>query len=202
MGLEGYTGPTSGRITVGGNEPSRVERFYDEPLTKEEKEATAEFAELGPIAQLRKVAEMETELKRLRWNESVLRKETETFRKHWGDWHREEIRLRAEISRRPPEGYSRPKIVRELMEHAEACGWTARAAWDEPGEYPEVHVQIGLRLETPEGLWEVKLTWYCTPGGKGRRVRSGLIRQPYRGWSDAPSVAKLKEIISTASEVV
>lgn len=195
MALEGYTGPTSGRITVGGDSPAKVERFYDKPLTAKEAEAVAEFTALSPNEQYRKVIEMQEELKRLRWNDRVLRGDLENERRIRRQMRTEEQELRREASQRPPEGYSRPAIVRDLMDHAETSGWTVRWAWQRPDE--EGDTALDFILEHGDS-WRVQLSWCCQPGGKGRRVRSGLIRQPGQDWRDAPSVVKLKEIITQA----
>lgn len=56
MGVSGdYTGPTSGRITIGGDGTVSQERFYDRPLTREEQAAVKWFTDLSPNEQLREV---------------------------------------------------------------------------------------------------------------------------------------------------
>lgn len=197
MSLEGYTGPTSGRITVGGDGPAEVERFYDEPLTPFEQEQTAQFRALSPNAQLRQVVQLQSDLSVTRMSLDVVRGEVETLRTALREAHRQETRLRAEVAQRPPEGYARPAIVRDLMEHAENAGWTARCAWGTPDTHDDVALAVRLTIHLAEaGDWIVDLNWSCQPGGKGRRIRSGIMRSPGRDWYDAPSVVRLKEIIA------
>lgn len=193
MSLEGYTGPTSGRITVGGDGPAEVERFYDEPLTPYEQEQTAQFRALSPNAQLRRVVELQSDLSMTRMSLDVVRGEVELLRTALRRAEQEERRLRAEVSRRPPEGYSRPAIVRDLMGHAERAGWTVRYAWGNPDDDGDIIFTFQL---TYGDAWVVNLSWCVRPGGKGRRVRSGIMRSPGRDWYDAPSVTRLKEIIA------
>lgn len=196
MALEGYTGPTSGRITVGGDSPAKVERFYDEPLTAKEAEAVAEFTALSPNEQLRRVTRMQDELGGLRMRLDVLRGDLEALREAVRRADRETAQARLKAAQRPPEGYSRPEIVRELMEHAERAGWAVAYAWADPDGDGDAIFTVHLRYGA--GAWEIRLSWCCQPGGKGRRVRSGLIRQLEQNWRDAPSVVKLKEIITRA----
>lgn len=192
---EGYTGPTGGRMVLNADGTSEYVRFYDKPLTADEETAVAEFLELSPNGRLRKVIEMQDELRRLRWNEAELRKGQENDRRILKEFRATEARLRLTAVQRPPEGYSRPAIVRDLVDHAERAGWTVRWAWQEPDEAGDVRLDISL---TRGEIWRADLYWVCQPGGKGRRVRSGLIRRPGRGWGDAPSVVKLKEILTQA----
>lgn len=192
---EGYTGPTGGRMVLNADGTSEYVRFYDKPLTADEERAVAEFLELSPNGRLRKVIEMQDELRRLRWNDAELRKGQEDNRRILKEFQVTETRLRLTAAQRPPEGYSRPAIVRDLMEHAERAGWAVRWAWQEPDEAGDV--RLDFRLTRGE-VWRADLYWVCQPGGKGRRVRPGLIRRPGQDWSDAPSVVKLKEILLEA----
>jgi len=57
----GYTGPTSGGFTIGPEGVTNRKRFYDEPLSRDERDAVAWFTELSPHEQLR-------EVRRLKWN--------------------------------------------------------------------------------------------------------------------------------------
>lgn len=77
-GPEGYTGPTSGRITVGGDGSVNRERFYDRPLTREEREAVKWFTDLSPNEQLREVRRLKFDLESARqdrdaWKSAVQR---------------------------------------------------------------------------------------------------------------------------------
>lgn len=193
MGLEGYTGPTSGRITVGGDGPSQIERFYDPPLTRDERNAVADWLALSPPEQAR-------EVRRLRWNLAEMTRQRDTQRDIVRRQDTELLALRAKLATFTPEGYQLPPAAADLLADAQAHGWKTAKAWvpaadgmDEPRWTPpdgyRLEIIIGL------GLYAFKLSWYCTPDGRGHMIRRGLARAPRRDWHDAPSLLKIKEII-------
>lgn len=185
MGLDGYDGPTSGRITVGGEGPAVVERFFDPPLTKDELAATADFRALSPNEQIR-------EVRRLRFNLAMATSKVDALRNTVREQDAELMRVRAELATHTPDGYQLPPAAADLLAHATAHGWRTARAWikseSEPGT---ARLEIALARER----YGFQLTWHCTQGGGGRMIRRGLARWPRRDWHDAPSLIKIKKII-------
>jgi hypothetical protein len=182
-GLEGYTGPTSGRITIGGGREPVVERFTDPPLTRDEAKAVAWFTALSPNEQLR-------EVRRLKWN-------LEQAREGW-DAHRDRARraeslsarLEAERDARRPDGYELPRAAVELLSVASEWGWSTARCWT----LSEDGLTARLKLGITRGDWRFRLAWIVPVNGNGRgaRDRAGLARRPGRNWHDAPA---LKEVL-------
>lgn len=190
-GLEGYTGPTSGRIRIPALNDTEgelvVERFYDRPLTREERDAVAWFTALSPHEQLR-------EVRRLKFNlESA-----QTDRDKWKDVARRADavngRLTVERDARRPDGYELPRSAAELLSLAAEKGWKTARGWylDEDGSHASLGVRIGR-----DG-WEFQLRWGVPRDGNGAGslVRAGLARRPGRSWYDAPSLKEIKRIIT------
>lgn len=184
MGLEGYTGPTSGRITLDADGTPGWERFYDKLLTSDELNATTEFRALSPNEQVR-------EYRRMKWNEAVFRAESEEGKKFIQEQHAEIERLRARLVRYAPDGYDLPAPAAYLIRYAGEHGWQTDRVWNDT-EDGLVSVEIGV---TSAGRM-YRLRWFCDPGGTGRMARSGLARLPGRDWHDAPSLKKIKEDIA------
>lgn len=190
MGLEGYTGPTSGRITLGPEGVIRRETFTDRPLSREETEAVAWFTELSPLAQLR-------EVRRLKWNldEAIQGREAALNRAREAE--AEIDHLRARLAQYTPDGYVFPAAAASLLEYAREHGWKTAHAWQmrEP-EYDGDPGHAWLVIRLAHGSYAYRLTWTCDPGGGGRMFGSGIARAPRRDWHDAPSLKKIKEIIT------
>lgn len=183
--MAGYTGPTSGRMTIGPN-GSAYESFDDPTLTAEEEQAVAWFTALSPNARLR-------EVRVLKWNADERLRELEALKAASRRDDAEITRLRTRLAAFTPEGYAVPKAAADLLAHAKAHGWKTVHGWtvrteDEGGG-------ALLRIIVGHGLHQFKLTWSCDPGGGGRRSGSGVARAPMRAWHDAPPLKRVKEII-------
>lgn len=118
-----------------------------------------------------------------------------------------EIRTRLrELHATPPDGYALPKLAADLVEHAEAHGWTTRAQWTALGYVgePYVTVQVGRLVAEADGYlglgdrWTYSLTWHsrdCAPG-KVRLFGSGIAVTPANpGSHSAPSVKAIRAVI-------
>lgn len=191
MSLEGYTGATSGRITVGGGKPTEVQRFYDDPLTEDELKATADFRAMSPNEQIR-------EYRRLKWNENVFRQDANAWKDACQKRDAEITSLKIRLARYTPDGYKFPVAAVDLLEFAKSHGWKTDHAWDVRDHYGMQDAMLNIVIAS--GEWVFQLSWICDPGGTGRMFRSGLARSPGRDWYDAPSLKKIKEIIETVSE--
>jgi len=185
----GYTGPTSGRMTIGPNGVTHRETFTretDPPLTHDELIATEEFRALGPNAQIREVRVLkwnlaESERREAEWRASVKRQDAE-------------LRvLRGKVAAMTPDGFTIPKGAADVIHHAASHGWNIGRAWRT--------VDDGARLDivVRHGMYEFQLSWFCEREGGGRMVRRGLARGPRRPWHDAPSLTRIKEIITEVS---
>lgn len=185
-GPEGYTGPTSGRITVGGDGEVVRERFTDPPLTRDEAEAVAWFTALSPNEQLR-------EVRRMRWNLDEARKDVAVWRGLAGRMDRENGRLTAERDARRPDGYELPRAAAEILSLAVSQGWGTVRRWTvaEDGTYARLDIGITRRGHV------FKLAWSVPSGGNGRGslIRSGLVRKPDRDWHDAPSLKQIRVLL-------
>lgn len=180
-----YTGPTSGRITIGGGGTVSRESFDDPTLSREEEQAVAWFTVLSPNARLR-------EARRLKWNEAASREEVEKWRSACHRQDRETDAIRAQLAARRPDGFELPKAAADLIGHAEAHGWKTARAWNLNDEDPGALLQILI----VNGSWTFKLSWSCDPGGAGRMSGAGLARGPRRDWHDASSLTKIRQIIT------
>lgn len=189
--LEGYTGPTSGRITVGGDGPARVERFCDEPLSADETRAVAWFTALSPNEQLR-------EVRRMKWNLAEAERGQEAALRRAREAEAENDRLAARLAARRPDGYELPRAAAELLELAGDHGWKTARAWQlsEDGQTALLGVLIG------RSGWIFDLSWSVPVNGNGRgaMVRTGIARRPGTGWRDAPPLRRIKEILREAGE--
>ena len=190
MGLEGYTGPTSGRITIRGDEVISRESFHDAPLTRDELNATADFRAMSPNEQIR-------EVRRLKWNEAHWRGEAENLKQTVQRLDDELAKVGGKLATYPPEGYTLPRAAAELIEHAKAHGWSTGRAWRINDDLDGATVQVLVTSSDSTRLY--KLSWSCDPGGAGRMTHSGLARLPLRGWRDAPSLKKIREDIAAHS---
>lgn len=197
MSLEGYTGPTSGRITIGGGKPAKVERFYDKPLTEDERNATSDFRALSPNEQIR-------EVRRLRWNLNEAQNQAKASEQIIREQDAEINRLRAELATHTPHGgYAFPPAARDLIDTAQAHGWKTAHAWTRVGpsqgddcteEYARLEVKIGKDKRT------YQYTWLCWPNGRGSLSGTGLAWAPYKGWYHAPSLTAVKALIIKSEE--
>lgn len=194
MGLEGYTGPTSGRITIGGDgEITKRETFTDPPLTRDERDAVAWFTELSPNEQLRQVRIM-------KWNLDEAQKGREQWKGIAEGYRRDLAAAERKLAMYPPEGYALPGIVSDLLGLAKAAGWRTGIAWTHlvdlggehsPADGATVEIVLG------HGLWLYRLRWHCDPDGGARMTRGGLAQTPdHRAWHDAPSVKKIRQVIA------
>lgn len=105
----------------------------------------------------------------------------------------------------PPDGYTVPKIVTDLVAFAESHGWKALVDWTPPDyEEPFMTVCVGRKVTEADGerrgpWWQYKLTYHsrdCGPG-KVKGFRAGLAQTPdHPQWGDAPSVKKIREVIA------
>lgn len=188
MTIEGYTGPTSGRITIGaGGEVKRRQTFTDKPLSVEEQRSTEWFTELSPNEQVR-------EARRLKWNADQREQTIIALKKVMAEQDAEILRLRIALAKHTPEGYKMPPIVTDLLRHARGWGWQAAHAWGEPEQG-----MAGLEVRITKGLYEFRIRWTCDHadlGGGARKARNGLARAPRRDWHDAPSLKKIRQIIT------
>jgi hypothetical protein len=124
---------------------------------------------------------------------------------------REELRsLQAsmdELLAAPPAGYTVPKAVTDLLAHAKAHGWLARASWTPPnyeGE-PFLRVEVG-RLVTDEereeyrgDRWMYSLTWHsrdCAPGKVKRFGQGTAVTPDDPATHYAPSVKAIRAVIA------
>lgn len=188
-GLEGYTGPTSGRITLGGGGEVKRERFYDDPLTAEERRAVEWFTALSPHEQLR-------EVRRLKWNLDEARKGREAALDRARAAEAENARLAAERDARRPEGFELPRAAGELLSLAALHGWRTARAWTLKDDGQSAWLAVLLGKEE----CRVKLTWGVPRDGDGRGALfgRGLLRQASGPWRDAPPLKRIKEIIREA----
>lgn len=198
MGLDGYTGPTSGRIRIGGGSDPEITResFTQESdplLTRDELNATADFRALPPNAQIREVRVM-------KWNLAESKSKIDSLRDTVRHQDAEITRLRLELARLTPEGYAVPLSAGLLITHAETHGWRTDRAWSARSGLSEGDDQKYLNIVIGNGIWTFKLSWVCDPGGSGRMYRSGLARGPRRPWHDAPPLKRIKEIITDSAE--
>jgi hypothetical protein len=183
MGLEGYTGPTSGRMTIGADgEITNREQFFDAPLTKDELAATADFRSMSPHEQAR-------EVRRLRFNLAVATDKVNGQRDIIRRQDEELTTLRAKLATFTPDGYQLPPAAAKLLAHAQACGWHTTKAWVQDQGHAALHLVLR------HGRYAFQLSWHCTPDGRGHMVRRGLARAPMRDWHDAPSLLRIEEII-------
>lgn len=185
-GLEGYTGPTSGRITIGGGREPVVERFTDPPLTREEANAVAWFRALSPNEQLR-------EVRRLKWNLEQARGGWDAHRDRARQAEALSARLEAERDARRPDGYEVPRASGELLSLAVSQGWRTARRWtvDEDGLFARFEIALA------RGEHRFKLSWSVPRDGNGRgaMIRSGLHRAPGNAWRDAPPLKRVRVIL-------
>lgn len=196
MGDRKYTGPTSGRITVGAGGVTRRETFTDPPLTAEETAAVAWFTALSPNEQLR-------EVRRMKWNLDVAQSKATSWERVAGEERQRADRAERELSKYPPDGYAAPAIVTTLLTAAKAAGWQTGHAWSllteraDDGTDAETVIGARLSIAVGHGMWVYRLAWTVDPGGKRARLsRGGLAKTPERRtWHDAPSVSKIMRVI-------
>jgi hypothetical protein len=181
--------PTGGRVVIGPGGAREWKRFYDAPLTKEEQAATAWFNDLSPNEQYR-------EVRRLRWNLDVARNDREALKRTVAEQASELDALRRKLATFTPEGFTLPAAAGDLLTLAGEHGWRSGRAWtvDDDGQ------SARLKVALTDGRTAFQLTWSCDLAGGGRMVRSGLAREQGRGWHDAPSLKKIREMIASAPE--
>lgn len=184
MTLNGYDGPTSGRITVGGGKGPEIERFFDPPLNRDERNALADWLALSPNAQAR-------EVRVLRWNLAEMTSQRDALRNTVREQDRELLALRAELATHTPEGFQLPPAAADLLAHATAHGWQTAKAWIKSEDPEAARLEVAVR----HGRYMFQLIWSCQLGGGGHMIRRGLARAPMRDWHDAPSLIKIKKII-------
>lgn len=186
--MSNYTGPTSGRITIGSEGIISRETFTretDPPLTKDERAATEWFEALGPNEQRR-------EVRRLKWNEAVQRAEAETWKRVAAESNDKIVELEHKLAQITPEGYKIPKAAADLLSFAKVSGWQTGRAWAEHDDMDGPWYRLAIRVQ---GSWTFDLAWAVFPDGSGHMIRSGLAREGMGQWRDAPSLVKIKKII-------
>lgn len=187
-GLEGYTGPTSGRITLSsdGSEPI-IERFTDPPLTREEAAAVAWFTALSPNEQRR-------EVRRLKWNLEDAQAGREAALRRAREAEALVRRVEAERAALRPDGFELPRAASELLSGAVSRGWSTARAWS----LDEDDLGALLTIVLGHGGWTFRLTWRVPIDGDGRGslVRRGLFRRPGRDWADAPPLKEIRRIVA------
>ncbi len=188
-----YKGPTSGRITVGPEGVTNQERFYDKPLTREEQDAAVEFLALSPSEQVR-------EYRRLKWNLDVLRKNEIQSDEIIYRQNRELLELRTKLAAYTPDGYTMPLAAAALLAHAEDHGWRTARAWHVPDPSEDDQVDARLEIGLTNGWKTFRVSWSVDQAGHGRMIRSGLARELQGSWRDAPSLIKIKNIITESSD--
>lgn len=181
--------PTGGRVQIKPDGTSEYVRFYDEPLTKDEQAATQWFHDLSPNEQYR-------EVRRMKWNLEQARSDLEALNQTVREQRAELARVRAQLATHTPHGYVMPKPAADLLELAEANGWKTGRAWKLEDDGLSAALRVGIR----RGGTDFELRWVCEPGGRGRMPRPGLARAPRRGWYDAPSLVKIREIVVSDPE--
>ncbi|WP_405620339.1 hypothetical protein [Streptomyces sp. NBC_00076] len=107
----------------------------------------------------------------------------------------------------PPEGYSTPKAVTDLLSFAESHGWATSATWTALGYAgePFLNVKVGHLVPEEErenyrgDRWVYSLTWHsrdCAPG-KTRRFGQGTAVTPDNpATHGAPSVKAIRDVIA------
>lgn len=192
MSLEGYTGPTSGRITIGGGDNPEIKResftqAQDPLLTRDERNATEWFRALPPNEQYR-------EVRRLKWNADHWSKEAKGWMEIAHRQSDEIDQLKAKIATFTPDGFTFPPAAQDLLDHATAHGWKTGRSWHVDEQDPTL---ASLRIVLGHEGWMFDhLRWVCDREGRGRMVGRGLVREPRRDWHDAPSLKKIKIIIT------
>lgn len=182
----GYTGPTSGRFTVGPEGVTHQETFTDPPLTADERQATEWFRALSPNEQYR-------EVRRLKWNlDEVTRREAE-WRASVKRQDAELRVLRGKVAAMTPDGFDIPKGAADVIYHATAHGWNIGRAWRLVDDGARIDIVIR------HGLYEFQLSWFCERERGGRMIRR-LMRGPRQPWRDAPPLRRIKEIITEVSD--
>jgi hypothetical protein len=207
MSLEGYTGPTSGRITIGGGDNPEIKResftqAQDPILTRDERNATEWFRALPPNEQYR-------EVRRMKWNLEEQRREIEALRDTFLRQEKEIRQLRAELATRRPDGFEIPRAANEILTLAKIYGWNTAKAWvpvtftDDEGDLIKDHTRFRFEIAFAKDGYSFQLSWSVPRDGRGRgsMIRRGLARYPRRDWHDAPSLTKIKKIIRGAEDV-
>ncbi|MFC8447596.1 hypothetical protein [Kitasatospora sp. NPDC057223] len=97
-----------------------------------------------------------------------------------------------------PDGYALPKPAADLLALAKANRWLTAARWSEDsGGNPFVDIQVAHRV--PGGSsWAYRLTWWTRDLTPGRmRYARGVASTPQQpGWTTAPSVRAIREVIA------
>jgi hypothetical protein len=171
-------------------------RETDPPLTRDERIATEWFRALPPNEQIRSI-------RALKWNADVWKKDLDQAKKTIREQREEILILRAKLAVFTPAGYTMPGAASLLLAHAEDHGWRTARAWHvhEPRTdgYQDENEYARLEIALTNGWWTFQLSWSVDPeilGGHGRMIRRGLARELKGGWHDAPSLLKIKSIIT------
>jgi hypothetical protein len=191
---EDYDGPVSGGFVLGPDGMTEHRSFTqkeDPVLTKDENAAVAWFRALPPNKQLR-------EVQRLKWNLDHWSKEAEAWKKSSQRLQVELDQLKAKLATFTPDGFTFPPAAKDLLDHATAHGWKTGRSWHVDKEDPTV---ASLRLAIAHDGWIFDhLGWTCGQDGSGRMTSRGIVREPHRDWYDAPSLKKIKQIITDNSD--
>ncbi len=180
---------TGGRVRIKPDGTSEYVRYYDPPLTKEEQAATAWFDDLSPSEQYR-------EVRRMKWNLEQAQADRDDLKRIINEQRAELDRVQAKLATHTPHGYVMPKPAADLLELAKEHGWKTGLAWT----LEDDGLSAALRVAIRRAGSDFELRWECEPGGRGRMPRPGLARAPRRGWFDAPSLKKIREVITSAPE--
>ena len=191
-----YTGPTSGRITVKGDEVVKRETFTretDPPLTRDELIATEDFRALPPNEQIR-------EYRLQKWNAAARKNDLDQAEETAKDQEREITELRARLAVFTPEGYQMPPAAALLLAHAADHGWrTARAWHTDEGDGSHARLEVAVT----NGWHTFQFSWSVDPGtmgGHGRMIHRGLARKLQGPWQDAPSLIRIQKIITEENQ--
>lgn len=188
-----YKGPTSGRITIGAEGIVKRQTFTaetDPPLDKDGLKAVKWFTDLGPNAQLH-------EVRRLKWNLEEAQRSRDAWHRSARESDAKVLRLEAKLATFTPDGYRLPLAAEKLLAHAKAHGWMTGRAWttyDEPFDGAKPYASLRVELGNGDHLFQLR--WACEPDGSGRLAGSGLARSDGKPWHDAPSLVKIKGIIT------
>lgn len=99
----------------------------------------------------------------------------------------------------PPDGWTLPKPVADLLEHAKAHGWKTAACWSlRPGSGDPMMCFEAARPHGKGFGWQFQVTWVASGAATSmRRLSAGLQRTPTDpDWRPAPSLSAIRAVIA------
>lgn len=187
---------SGGSFVLGPDGVSKRVTFRDRPQTANEKTAFAKYAELSPLEILRRLHAAE-------FNASVREEERDQWKRAAREADTKLAAAERKLATYPPDGYAVPKVVADLLTHAEAHGWRYVLSWSSPeGDGARLAMEIGRDTVPADGptrgtKWRYQLAWGLPEPGLASRIRAGLAKTPDRPqWHDAPSLKKIREVIA------